>query len=145
MPQIIGVVIGVVVIGEILRWVVQWVWAVFTWVWEILILPFFIYLTPSAFVLLFILAMVWGSWISTQNYWVSLKVNVNSEGMSGKLTQSYIITVLVLFVATLYISFVITFAMSVYEPAQTFVSHVAGHYDSVQFPAFSIRKLFGGF
>ncbi len=142
MPQFIGVIIALLVVPWIVAgiiWVVQWIWAVVAWIFAVFLIPFFVFFTPGVLVLLVSASIYWGSWVAAQNYFLSLKTNVHSESLTGKLTRNYIITILTLFLIIIYVLFAIISLVLTYEPAQMFVFRVIDHYQSIKFPAFRIH------
>lgn len=102
-------------------------------------MPFFVYLTPTVLMLVVVAAIFWGSWIAVQNYFISLKTNVNPAGISGMFTKYYIISILTLCLATIYLLFAISSFWLIYEPGELFVVHVVEHYGAIIFPGFPIH------
>lgn len=143
MPQLIGAIIVIIVALEVLRWVIQWVWVSVIWLWEVFLMPLFVYFTPAVFMTILVTAVCWGSWIAARNYFLSLSANVQSDDLAGKYTRNYILATLTITLASIYVTFAISFAILIYIPSERFVFHVEGHYNSIEFPSFHIRPLFG--
>jgi hypothetical protein len=147
MPQIILgiliIIIGVWVVAAVV-WIVQWIAACGVWVWQVILMPFFIYLTPAVVILIIAAAIFWGSWIAIQNYFLSLKTNINPAGLLEKFTRYYIISTLTMFLATIYLSLILSSLMLIYQPGELFVVHVIEYYESITFPAFRIHFPFWG-
>jgi hypothetical protein len=142
MPQFVGaiiiLVIAVWVVAAII-WVIQWIVACVVWVWQVILMPFFIYFTPAVIMLIITAAIFWGSWIAIQNYFASLRIHVNPTGALENFTKYYIISMLTLFLAIIYLSIVISSLMLIYQPGELFVIHVVEYYESIIFPAFRIH------
>jgi len=143
MPQLIIGLIVLAVVLEIVRWVIQWVWVSLIWLWEAVLMPLFVYFTPAIVMIILTAAVYWGSWIASRNYFLSLSTNVSSDGLSGRLTRIYILTTLTMAIASIYVFFAVYSAMLIYTPSEAFVFHVTDHYDSIKYPSFRIRPLFG--
>ena len=138
----VGLVVTLVAL-EILRWVVQWIWVSIIWLWQAILVPLFIYFTPAVIAIILVIAVYWGSWIASKNYFSSLSANVKSDGLTGKLTRNYIITTLTVTLVSIYLFFAVYSAMLIYTSSEAFVFHVVDHYDSIKYPSFKIRPLFG--
>jgi hypothetical protein len=102
-------------------------------------MPFFVYLTPAVFISIAVAAIFFGSWIAVQNYFVSLKTNVNPAGLSGSFTRSYFISMLTLFLAVIYLALAISSSLLIYNSGELFVVHVVEYYGAITFPAFRIH------
>jgi len=141
MPQIILAIIIIYIAVWVLAavfWVILWIAAAVFWFWQVFLMPFFLYFTPAVFTLIVVAAIFWGSWIAIQNYFLSLKTNINPAGLSEKLTRYYIISTLTLFLAIIYLSLILSSFVLIYPPSKQFVVHVVDHYESITFPAFRI-------
>lgn len=142
MPQLIGVILGIIIaiwVLAVIVWIVQWIAAGVVWSWQVLFIPFFAYLTPAVFVTCVIVSIYWGSWVAARNYFLSLRANINSHGLTGKFTRNYIITILTMFLILIYLLISVPATVAIYGAGQLFVSHVIDHYQSIRFPAFLIR------
>jgi len=142
MPQIIlaiiAIIIGAWVVAAIV-WIVQWIAAYVVLIWQVFIMPFFIYLTPAVLISVVIAAIFWGSWIAIQNYFLSLKTNINPVGLIEEFTKYYVISALTLFLGIIYLSFIVSYLMLIYQSGELFFVHVINHYESITFPAFRIH------
>ena len=146
MPQVIAIllIIYVVIVWVIplVIWIIKWIVAGIIWVWQVLLMPFLVYFTPAIIILVISAAIFFGGWIAVQNYFASLKIHINPAGSLEKLIKYYIISVLTLFLVTLYLSLAISSLWLSYQPGQQFVFYVANYYKSITFPAFQIDFLF---
>ncbi|TGO03079.1 hypothetical protein PN36_13105 [Candidatus Thiomargarita nelsonii] len=142
MPQIVGAIIviflAIWVIAAVV-WVIQWIAAGLVWVWQVFLMPFFVYLTPAVLISIVVAAIFWGSWIAVQNYFASLRTNVNPAGLSGSFTRYYIISMLTLFLAVIYLLLAIKSSLLIYHSGELFVEHVVEYYAAIIFPAFRIH------
>jgi hypothetical protein len=139
----LAILFAIWIICEILWFIVQFVLAGVIFLWDVLLLPFFVYFTPAVLIILALIAIYWGTWIASKNYFLSLKANIVSHGFAGKLTRKYIISVLTLFLVSMCLSLAIYSALFIRPYGEKFVSYVDEHYKSIQFPAFTIHSLFG--
>jgi len=142
MPQLIGailiIIIAVWVVAAVV-WIVQWIAAGAVWFWQVFLMPFFVYFTPAVLMLIVTVAIFWGSMIAVKNYFASLTNNVNPAGSLENVLRYYIISMLTLFLAIIYLSLFILSLWLSYEPGQQFVDHVIEYYESIIFPAFKIQ------
>ena len=142
MPQLFGAIIIIVIavwVVAAIVWVIQWIVAGFVWFLQVFLMPFFVYFTPAVFTLIVVAAIFWGSWIAVQNYFASLTTHVNPAGALEKFTKYYIISMLTLFLAIIYLSLVLSSLVLIYQPGELFVVHVIEYYGSITFPAFRIH------
>lgn len=142
MPQVIAIlfIIYVVIVWVIplVIWIIQWIAAGIVWVWQVLLMPFFVYFTPAIIILVISMAIFFGGWIAVQNYFASLRIHINPPGSLEKPIKYYIISMLTLFLVTLYLSLAISSLWLSYQPGQQFVFHLVNYYQSITFPAFQI-------
>ena len=142
MPQLIGGIIVIIIAAWIFAgivWAIQWAVASFLWVWQVMLLPFFIYFSPTILIIIAVIAVYKGSWVSIKNYYFSLKSNVNSDSFLGHFIKNYIIGMLILFLSATYLAFAIWSFSMIYTPAELFVYHVKDYYEAIVFPAFQIH------
>jgi hypothetical protein len=141
MPQIVGVIIVIFIAIWVIAavvWIIQWIIAGLVWVWQVFLMPFFVYFTPAVLISVVVAAIFWGSWIAVQNYFVSVKNNVNPAGL-GRFTRYYIISMLTLFIAVIYLLLAIESSLLIYHSGELFVDHVVEYYEAITFPAFRIH------
>ena len=142
MPQLIGAILAIIIAAWVLAvivWVVQWAAACVFWGWQVILLPFIIYFSPAIIIIVAVIAVYKGSWVAAQNYFVSLRLNVNSDSFLGNFTKYYIISMLTIFLVTMYLAFAIWSTSLIYKPGELFVYHVKDYYEVIVFPAFRIH------
>ena len=135
MPQFILAIIiiywVILAVIWVVNWAVKWIAVGAIFVWQVFLMPFFVYFAPAIITLVIIAAIFLGSWIAVKNYFASLKTHINPMGSLKRRTKYYIISMLILFLATIYLSLIVSSLVLIYRPVQLFVVHVIEYYESI--------------
>lgn len=142
MPQlfafVIFVFIAVWVVAAVV-WVVQWIAATLLLIFQIVVFPLIVFVGPTLISLILIAAMSRGGYIAAANYMGALNANVETQGLAGKVTGKYIISVLSIFLIALCLFTALGSIYFLIEPILEFANFVEEHFDSIRYPGFRIK------
>jgi len=120
-------------------WIIQWAAACVVWLYQVMLMPFFVYFLPSIILTTIVVGTYIGSYISASNYFLSIKKNVNPEGDLKKVLKYYIISIIMFILIILFIVFAIFSGILIYDLLYKFIHYIIDYYNSIKFPAFNIN------
>lgn len=131
----IGIVIYIV---AIVVWLVQWIAATAVLIYDVALLPLVVYFLPGFLAILMTTGLFWGSGIAVHNYFSAMQSNITPQDILGSVIRYFLLVLLSLFMAAIYIPITGYSGAFTYKAALNFKQAVERHYQSVQYPAFKI-------
>lgn len=138
---IVGGIIGLFVLIWLVAVIVNmalWTAAGCLWFYQVILMPFVVYLSPAFLVLSISIGVSWGSYVAARNYFVSLLKNVLPKGKLKKVVRYYVVSILLCFLVSIYSLFALYAGNLIYKPAVEFTMRVCTYYATIKFPAFEI-------
>lgn len=139
----------VIVVGIIGLFVLIWLVAVIVnmalwtaagclWFYQVILMPFVVYLSPAFLALSISIGVFWGSYVAARNYFVSLMENVIPQGKLRKVVRYYVISILLCFLVSICSISALYAGNLIYKPSVEFTTRVCAYYATIRFPAFEI-------
>jgi hypothetical protein len=141
MDKIIGTILGLVVVMYVIAaivWVIQWIAATAVLIYDIALMPLVVYFLPGVLAVLVTAGLFWGSGIAVHNYFSAMQSNITPQDILGSVIRYFLLIVLSLSMAAIYIPIAGYSGFFTYQAAVNFEQTVEQHYQSVQYPAFRI-------
>lgn len=136
---LVGAVIFFIVAAYILAavvWLSQWIFAIPVWIFQIVIMPLFLYFMPATLTSIAIAGFMVGAWTSARNYLRALHNETQPEEWVGRIFKGFM-TLTAPIILTIVTAAVIL-ASGLTQSSADFIEHVRTHYTEVAFPAYEI-------